>query len=84
MKKICLSLVLLLFLAASAFAKVNINTADAKELATLPGIGPAKAEAIVKHRKKHGKFKSVDGLKDVKGIGDKLLIKIKPEATTGK
>ena len=84
MKKFYLTIFLLLFLATSAFAKVNINTADAKELATLPGIGTVKAEAIVKYRKKHGKFKTVNDLKEVKGIGDKMVDKIKSEVTTGK
>ncbi len=84
MKKFYLTIFLLLFLATSAFAKVNINTADAKELATLPGIGSVKAEAIVKFRKANGKFKNVNDLKEVKGIGDKMVDKIKPEVTTGK
>lgn len=84
MKKAFLTILLMLFLATSAFAKVNINTADAKELATLPGIGPAKAEAIVKYRKDNGKFKDVNELKEVKGIGDKMIEKIKPEVTAGK
>ncbi|HEB68653.1 MAG TPA: helix-hairpin-helix domain-containing protein [Desulfobulbus sp.] len=84
MKKFYLTLFLLLFLATAAFAKVNINTADAKELATLPGIGQVKAEAIVKYRKDNGKFKNVNDLKGVKGIGDKIIIKLKPEVTTGK
>jgi competence protein ComEA len=65
-------------------AKVNINTAKVDELATLPGIGPAKAEAIVKYRKDHGKFKKIEDLKEVKGIGDKIIEKIKPEATVKK
>jgi len=84
MKKFYLTLILLLFLATSAFAEVNINTADATELATLPGIGQVKAEAIVQYRKDHGKFKNINDLKEVKGIGDKVVEKIKPEATTGK
>lgn len=84
MKKLCLTIILLLFLATSAFAKVNINTANSKELTTLPGIGQAKAEAIIKYRKMHGKFKDVNELKEVNGIGDKVLTKIKPEVTTGK
>ncbi len=84
MKKFYLTIFLLLFLATSAFAKVNINTADAKKLATLPGIGTVKAEAIVKYRKKHGKFKNVNDLKEVKGIGDKMVDKIKSEVTVGK
>ena len=84
MKKFYLTLILLLFLATSAFAKVNINTADAKELATLPGIGQVKAEAIVNYRKDNGNFKNINDLKEVKGIGYKVVEKIKPEATTGK
>ena len=84
MKKWYLTVVLLLFMATVALAKVNINTANVDELATLPGIGPAKAEAIVKYRKDHGKFKKVEDLKEVKGIGDKIIEKIKPEATVKK
>lgn len=84
MKKFYLMIVLLLFLATSAFAKVNINSAKAEELATLPGIGPAKAEAIVKYRQANGNFKKIEDLKAVKGIGDKMIDKIKPEITIGK
>jgi competence protein ComEA len=84
MKKFYLALILVLFLATAAFAKININTADAEQLATLPGIGTVKAEAIVKYRKNNGKFKNINDLKEVKGIGDKMIEKIKPEATTGK
>ena len=84
MKKLYLTIFLLLFLVSSAFAKVNINTADAKELATLPGIGQVKAEAIVKYRNDKGKFKSISDLKKVKGIGEKMIVKISPEATIGK
>ncbi len=76
MKKLYLSLFLLLFLATAAFAKVNINTADAEQLATLTGIGSVKAEAIVKYRKDNGKFKNINELKEVKGIGDKIIEKI--------
>ena len=43
-------------------APININTASAAELATLKGIGPAKAQAIVEHRDKNGQFKTVDDL----------------------
>lgn len=67
--------------AALATAAVNINTATAQELDTLPGIGPAKAQAIVEYRTQHGPFKSVDELDKVKGFGPALLEKIKPEIT---
>jgi len=84
MKKFYLAMILVLFLATSAFAKVNINTADVEELATLPGIGSTKAEAIVQYRKTIGNFKKIEDLTEVKGIGDKMVDKIKPEVTIEK
>jgi competence protein ComEA len=62
-----------------AFAAVNLNTATVDELVALPGIGPVKAQAIIDHRTAHGPFKSIEGLKDVKGIGAKRFEKLKPE-----
>ena len=57
-------------------APVDINTADAKTLATnIKGIGDKKAEAIVQYRDKHGPFKSADDLTKVKGIGPNLIEK---------
>ena len=67
--------------AAAEGAPVNINTASATELATLKGIGPAKAQAIVEHRDKNGQFKSIDDLKLVRGIGDKMLEQLRPHLT---
>ena len=64
-----------------ALAAVNISTGGADELKALPGIGPAKAEAIVEYRKQHGNFKSVEELKNVKGIGDGIYNRLKDEAT---
>lgn len=64
-----------------ALSAVNINTATAEELKALPGIGAAKAKAIVEYREQHGAFKTVDELDNVKGIGPALLEKIRPEAT---
>jgi competence protein ComEA len=66
-----------------AFATVNLNTASKDELVALPGIGPAKAQAIIDYRKTHGAFKSVEELKDVKGIGAKRYEKLKGEITVG-
>jgi competence protein ComEA len=52
---------------------VNLNTADAAALDTLPGVGPATAAAIVEHRERIGGFTSVDQLLDVRGIGEAKL-----------
>lgn len=57
---------------------VNINTADQEMLTQLPGIGPVTAGKIIEYRKVNGKFKSIDELTSVKGIGDKTLVKLKP------
>lgn len=64
-------------------ASIDINTADAKTLETLHGIGPAKAKAIVEYRAQHGAFKSVDDLAAVEGIGSKLLTQLRGELTVG-
>jgi competence protein ComEA len=55
---------------------ININTASVDQLTSLPGIGSAKAEAIVTHRKEHGAFTRVTDLLEVKGIGPNLLEKL--------
>ena len=80
MKKLILGALALLSM-SWALAAVNINTAGADELKALPGIGPAKAEAIVAYRKQPGNFKSVEELKNVKGIGDGIYNRLKDEAT---
>lgn len=56
---------------------INLNTADAAQLVSLPGIGKKKAEAIVKFREENGNFKSLEDIQKVKGIGSKLFAKIK-------
>ena len=66
----------LIFCISFLFAGVNINTADKKELMTLDGTGAKKAEAIIKYRT-NNKFNSIEDLKKVDGIGDKLFDKIK-------
>lgn len=63
--------------AIPADKSININNAAKEDLMRLPGIGEKTAENIIEHRKAHGKFKSIDGLLDVKGIGEKKLEKIK-------
>ena len=52
---------------------IDINTATVGDLDRLPGVGPATAEAIVRHRDEQGRFASVDGLLDVPGIGEAKL-----------
>lgn len=54
-------------------SKVNINQATKEELETLPGIGPAKAQAILDFREENGHFKEVEDLLQVNGIGEKTL-----------
>ena len=81
MKKVLLGLVVFLSISLNAAAGVNINTATQAELESLDGIGPKKALAIIEYRKKNSGFKSVDDLKNVSGIGEKTLEKLKSEVT---
>ena len=50
--------------------KVNINTANKEKLETLPGIGETTAQKIIEYREQNGKFKTIEDLKNVSGIGD--------------
>jgi len=67
-------------IAAEDPGRVDINTASAAELESLPGVGPAKAEAIVAHREV-APFKSTDELVEVRGIGEKLYAQLKDRVT---
>ena len=69
----------ILLLSTSAFAeKININTANAEQIASaMSGVGDNKAKAIVEYRTSHGKFKSIDSLENVDGIGEKTIEKNK-------
>ena len=62
---------------------VNLNTATAAELQQVPGIGPATAEKILQARKSYGKFKSVNDLEAIRGIGPKRLAKMRKYLTVG-
>ena len=80
---IALSLVALPAFAAEG--KVNINEADASELALLPRVGPALSARIVEYREETGKFKSPEDLMLVRGIGEKTFELMEPYvAVSGK
>lgn len=72
-KSLFMALTILLFTVVTAWAALNINTAGQEQLQDLPGIGPAKAAAILEYRSANGPFSSVDDLAKVKGIGAKTL-----------
>lgn len=59
--------------------KVNINTADLTLLQTLNGVGPSTAQKIIDYRNANGKFKAIEDLKKVSGIGDKTFEKFKDQ-----
>lgn len=63
--------------------KVDLNTATAEQLDTLPGVGPVTAKAIIDWRAQHGKFTSVDQLGEVDGIGPARLAKLRDLVTVG-
>jgi len=67
---------------ADEAARIDLNTASVAQLTELPGIGPAKAEAIVEYRET-APFKSPDELVQVKGIGAKLFEQLKDKVTVG-
>jgi competence protein ComEA len=66
---------------ASASAPVNLNTATVAQLETLPGIGKSTAERILEYREKSGGFKKIEDLMNVRGIGEKSFLKLKPLIT---
>ena len=60
---------------------LNLNSATATELERLPGVGPATAARIVEYRQKNGAFKKVEDLMNVRGIGEKSFLTLKPLIT---
>ena len=69
--------------AAAQSSQVNLNTASAAQLEELPGIGASTAKRIVEHRQKNGGFKKIEELMNVKGIGEKSFLKLKPLVVVG-
>ena len=66
---------------APAPSPVNLNTAALSDLEKLPGVGPATAARIIEYREKNGPFKKIEELMNVKGIGEKAFLKLKPLVT---
>lgn len=66
---------------AATSGKINVNTATMEELDKLPGIGSARAQAIIEYRQEHGRFLQIDDLKQVPGIGVKMFDQIRDKVT---
>lgn len=64
---------------AGTTAPLDLNTATAEQLEELPGVGPSTAAAIVAYRKENGRFRSVDELLEVRGIGEARLAELRPK-----
>ncbi len=60
---------------------IDLNSATAVELDTLPGVGPRTAERILEYRREHGGFERIEDLMDVRGIGERTFLRLKPLVT---
>ncbi|MGQ4806721.1 hypothetical protein NKDENANG_00056 [Candidatus Entotheonellaceae bacterium PAL068K] len=63
--------------------QIDINTADEATLMTLNHIGKRRAQAIIRHRQEEGRFKTIEDIKDVSGIGNRVFEAIKEKITVG-
>jgi competence protein ComEA len=68
---------------AAAAAPININTASAGDLSTLPGIGAKTAERIIEYRQKNGPFTKIEQLMNVRGVGEKNFLKLRTQINVG-
>jgi comEA protein len=90
-KGFCLLVAILVLWATQGFCAkkkpplhpVNLNAASSAELQQVPGIGPATTEKILQARKSYGKFKNVNDLEAIRGIGPKRLDKMRKYLTVG-
>ena len=63
--------------AAASTEVVNLNSATAAQIASLPGIGLKTAELVIAYRQKNGPFKKIEEIMNVRGVGEKSFLKIK-------
>lgn len=75
--KVIIAIVSVVLINGIACAAVDINTASKTELENVKGFGPVKAQAIIDYRQKHGRFKSIDELDKVSGIGPGTISKVR-------
>jgi len=67
--------------ATAATGTINLNSASAEQIALLPRVGLKLAERVVAYRKTNGPFKKVEDLMEVKGVGEKLFVVLRPHLT---
>ncbi|MDA1094036.1 MAG: helix-hairpin-helix domain-containing protein [Acidobacteria bacterium] len=68
---------------ATTQSLIDVNTATAEQLQTLPGVGPRTAERIIEYRRDNGGFKKVEDLMNVRGIGERSFLQLRPLVTVG-